>query len=179
MGHPKRPRFGRVRSSKPHASRAQFIRWDDRRYTHGVDDRFDGVCVGVPAGTVTTAVCVKTWPSDVWRTKEKLEVKDGFEAGVEEALSGVEDEDVGAVELDAAALEDRLEEDELAAGVEELDGVVVVCGVVVGVACEEGGGGELEVALGSAVVAGVVATGGCLWRNVSTLKSHYAQHDLR
>jgi hypothetical protein len=130
---------------------------DDRRYTHGVDDRFDWVSVGVPAGTVTTAVCVKTWPSDVWTIKEMLEVKDGFEEGVEEVFVGVEDEDVSPVELDAAALEDGLEDEELAAVVEELDGAVV-CGVVVA-ACEEGVGVGLGVALGPAVEAGGVATG--------------------
>jgi len=116
--------------------------------------------VGREAGTVTTEVWVKTWPSDVWRTKETLEVKEGLEEEEEEeAFVGVEDEDVTPAELDAAALEDVLEEDELAAGVEELDGAAVVCGVVVGAACEVGVGVGLEVAgadVGSAVVAGVV-----------------------
>jgi hypothetical protein len=87
-------------------------------------------------------------------TKEMLEVSDGFEEGEEEALAG-EDEDVAPAELDAAALEDGLEEEELAAVV-ELDGAAaVVCGVVVGAACEEGVGVALGVALGPAEEAGV------------------------
>jgi hypothetical protein len=103
-----------------------------------VDDRLDWVSVGGAAGSVTTEVCVKTWPSaDVWTIKEMLEVKVGLEEEEEEALVGVEDEDVTPVELDAAALEDVVE-DELA-GVLELDGAVVACGAVVGVA-EEGVG---------------------------------------
>jgi hypothetical protein len=118
--------------------------------------------VGVEAGTVTTEVCVKTWPSDVWTTKERLEVKEAFEEEeVEVAFAGVEDEDVAAAELDAAALEGVFE-DELAAGAEELEGAAVDCGAVVGAAWEVGAGVGLEVvgaALGSAVVAGVVATG--------------------
>lgn len=130
---------------------------DDRRYTHGVDDRFDWVSVGGPAGTVTTEVCVKTWPSDVWTIKEKLEVSDGFEVVVEEVFAGVEDEDVAPVELDVAALEDGLEE-ELAVELEVLDGAAVVCGVVVCAPCEEGVVGP-EVALASAVETGVVPTG--------------------
>jgi hypothetical protein len=66
---------------------------------------------------------------------------------VEEVLAGVEDEDVSLVELDAAALEDGLEEEELAAGAEELEGAAVVCGAVVA-ACEEGVEEGLGVALG-------------------------------
>jgi len=60
---------------------------------------------------------------------------------VEKIYAGVEDGDVSPVELDAAALEDKLEE-ELAAGVEELDGAAVVA------ACEEGVGVALGVAFG-------------------------------
>lgn len=88
-----------------------------------------------------------------------LEVKEGFEEGEEEeVLVGVEDEDVAPAELDAAALEEVLE-DELAAGAEELDGAAVDCGAVVGAACEVGVGVGLALvgaALDSAVVAGVV-----------------------
>jgi hypothetical protein len=129
-----------------------------------VDDRVDGDSVGVEAGTVMTEVCVKTWPSDVWRIKEMLEVNEGLEEGEEEGEEeGAlvrEDEDVAPGELDAAALEEL--EDELAAGVEELDGAADDCGAVVGAACEVGVGVGLAVvgaALGSAVVAGVVTTG--------------------
>jgi len=119
-----------------------------------VDDRLGWVSVGEEAGTVTTAVCVKTWPSDVWMMKEMLEVKDGLEEEEEEeeVLVGVGDEDVAPAELDAAALEGVLED---VAGVLELDGVAVVCGVVVGTAWEEGVGVGLVVGLGSGVVAGV------------------------
>jgi hypothetical protein len=142
------------------------------------DDRFDWDPVGAEAGTVMTEVCVKTWPSDVWMIKEMLEVKEGFEEEEEEEVFVVEDEDVSPAELDAAALEDA-PEDELV-GVEELDGAAVVCGAVVGAACEEGVGVGLEVAgaLDAFVEAGV-DTGARLWRNVSILESHYAQHDLR
>lgn len=130
-----------------------------------MDDRVDWDSVGVEAGNVTTEVCVKTWPSDVWRTKETLEVKEALEGEEgeeeeEEALAGG-DEDVAPAELDAAALEGVLE-GELAAGVEELDGAADDCCAVVGAACEVGAGVGLELvgaALGSAVVAGVVATG--------------------
>lgn len=158
------------------------MRWNGRRCTHLVVDRvaWDWDPVGGEAGTVTTEVCVKTWPSDVWRMKERLEVKEAFggEGEEEEVFSGVE-EDVAPAELDAGAL-DGVFEDAFAAGVEELDGVAVVCGVVCA-ACEVETGAGLELAgaaLGSAVVAGAV-TGARLWRNVSTLESHNAQHDLR
>lgn len=92
-----------------------------------------------------------------------LEVKEALEGEEEEeeALAGA-DEDVAPAELDAAALEGVLEEDVLAAGVEELDGAADDCCAVVGAACEVGVGVGLEVVgatLGSAVVAGVVATG--------------------
>jgi hypothetical protein len=93
-----------------------------------------------------------------------LEVKETFEGAEEEeeeVFVGLEDEDVAAAELDAAAVEGVLE-DELAAGVEELDGAAVDCGVVDCASCEVGVGVGLEVvgaALGSAVVAGVVTTG--------------------
>ncbi len=117
-----------------------------------MDDRLGWVSVGEEAGTVTTAVCVKTWPSDVWMMKEMLEVKEGLEEEDEEVLVGVGDEDVAPAELDAAALEGVLED---VAGVLELDGVAVVCGVVVDTACEEGVGVGLVVGLGSGVVAGV------------------------
>ena len=119
--------------------------------------------VGVEAGTVTTEVCVKTWPSDVWTTKDRLEVKETFEAEEEEEVFVVvEDEDVSPAELDAAAFEVVLV-GELAAGV-ELDGAAVDCGAVVCAACEVGVGVGLDVAgagaeLASAVVAGVVAAG--------------------
>jgi hypothetical protein len=129
----------------------------------GADRVFDWEpeSVGVEAGSVTTEVCVKTWPSDVWTTKERLEVKETFEAEEEEEVfAGVGDEDVAPAGLDAAALEGVLE-GELAAGVEELDGAAVDCGVVVCATCEVGVGVGLEVAgagaeLASAVVAGVV-----------------------
>jgi hypothetical protein len=93
-----------------------------------------------------------------------LEVKETFEGAEEEeeeVFVGLEDEDVAPAELDAAAVEGVVE-GELAAGVEELDGAAVDCGVVVCAACEVGDGVGLEVvgaALGSAVVAGVVTTG--------------------
>lgn len=142
---------------------------------------WDWDSVGGEAGTVTTEVCVKTWPSDVWRIKERLEVKEAF--GGEEVedvvFAGVE-EDVAPSELDAAALEGVFE-DVLAAGVEELDGVADVCGVVCA-ACEVEAGVGLELvgaALGSAVEGAGAVTGARLWRNVSTLESYNAQHDLR
>lgn len=93
-----------------------------------------------------------------------LEVKETFEGAEEEeevVFVGVGDEDVATAELDAAAVEGVVE-DELAAGVEELDGAAVDCGAVDCAACEVGVGVGLEVVgavLGSAVVAGVVATG--------------------
>ncbi len=99
-----------------------------------MDDWADWDPVGVKAGTVTTEVCVKTWPSDVWRTKEMLEVKEGLEEEEEEVGLVVVDEDVALVALDVAALEEALEEDELAAGVEEPDGGAVACGVDVATA---------------------------------------------
>jgi hypothetical protein len=57
----------------------------------------------------------------------------------------VEDEDVAPAELDAVSLEDVLEEDELAAGVAELDGAVVDRGAVDRTACEMGVRMGLEV----------------------------------
>ena len=87
---------------------------------------------------------MKTWPSDVWTTKERLEVKETLEEGEEEALVGVEDEDVAPAELDAAALEGVLE-GELAAGVEELGCAAVDCGAVDCGACEVAAGVGLEV----------------------------------
>jgi hypothetical protein len=77
-----------------------------------------------------------------------LEVKDALEEEEEEEeelLLSVVDEDVALVALDAAAFEDVLEEDELAAGLEELVGAGVVCGVVV-CACDADVGVGLEVA---------------------------------
>jgi hypothetical protein len=101
--------------------------------------------VGVFAGNVMTEVCVKTWPSDVCRTKEMLEVKEGFTEAEEEA-EGVEDvfeetldEDATLAELDVEALEGVLEDDELLTELEALEGaggvavVGVASGVVVGV----------------------------------------------
>ena len=62
-----------------------------------------------------------------------LEVKEGLEEEEEVGLVVV-DEDVALVALDVAALEEALEEDELAAGVEEPDGGAVACGVDVATA---------------------------------------------
>lgn len=73
---------------------------------------------------------------------------------MEEVLAGGEDEDVAPLELVAAALEDGLGDDELAAG-EELGDAAVVCGAVVCAGCEEGVGVGLGVALGAAEEAGV------------------------
>lgn len=84
-----------------------------------------------------------------------LELKDGFEEGEEEVLAGGRDEDAAPVALVAGALEDGLEDGELAAGVEVLAGAAVVCAAVVGAACEEGVGVGLAVALGTAVETGV------------------------
>lgn len=128
--------------------------------THPVDDRVDCDSVGVAAGNVMTDVCVKTWPSDVWTTKEMLEVKEGLEAEEveEEVLGGVVGEDVAPAELDVAAFEGAFEVG-LAAAVEELAGAAEVCGAVVCGACEVGVGlAVVGVALGSGEVVGV-ATG--------------------
>jgi hypothetical protein len=106
------------------------IGWDDRRYAHLVDDLLDGDSVGVNAGTVTTEVCVKTWPFEVWTTKEMLEVKEGFEEEEEEREEEVfvelVDEDAALEVLDVEALEDALEEGELLTELEELGGGVDV-----------------------------------------------------
>jgi hypothetical protein len=84
--------------------------------------------------------------------KETLELEEE-----EEALVGVEDEDVAPAGLDAAALEGVLE-GELAAGVEELAGAAVDCGAVVCGACEVGVGVGLAL-VGAALVGAGAVTG--------------------
>jgi hypothetical protein len=106
-----------------------------------------------------TDVCVKTWPSDVWTIKVTLEVKEAFEeaeAGEEDVLVESTDEDATLVVLDDAALEGMLDEDELITELEVLEATVV--GVVVGAAEVDTGAALVGegVALGAAVVAGVV-----------------------
>ena len=135
------------------------IGWDDRGYTHLVDDLLDGGSVGVNAGTVTTEVCVKTWPFEVWTTKETLEVKDGFEEEEEEEEEEVfvelVDEGAALEVLDVAALEDALEEGELLTELEELAGGVDVVSTV---ETEADVGVDEEVgALGSGELTGVAA----------------------
>ena len=92
-----------------------------------------------------TAVCVKTWPFDVWITKERLDDEEGLE-GVEEV--GVEEVVEGATTLedpDDEALAEELEEDELTTELVELggfedDGVVEEdVGVALGVRDVAGG----------------------------------------
>jgi hypothetical protein len=115
-----------------------------------------------------TEVCVKTWPSDVWTTKERLEVKEGFgaeeEVGAEEVFAELVEEGAALEGLDVVVPEEALEEGELTTGLEVVEGAAVVAGgdeavseVDVGVSLV----GEAAVSVGCAgVVTGTVARGG-------------------
>lgn len=117
-------------------------------------------CVGVDTGKVMTEVCVKTWPFDVWTTKERLDVKEVFggeeEEGVVEVFVELVDEGAAFEVLDVAALDEVLEEDELLAGLEELEGAAADVAEVDGATT----GADVGVLVSLVVVAGVSVVSG-------------------
>jgi hypothetical protein len=179
-----RPRFGKTRFAK--LSHFTEITHREKRCTRLLDDdAFDWDPVGVFAGRVMTDVCVKTWPSDVCKTKETLEVKEGFPVAeeaeeVEEVFVGTVDEEATLALLDVETLEGALEDSRLLAELEALEGATT--GVVVGVVAPAVVVGVSLVLEGAVLCSGVVAgvdTGAGLWRNVLAPGSHQTQHDLR
>jgi len=101
-----------------------------------VDDRVFEESVGVEKGTVTIEVLVKTCPSDVSTTKERLEEE--VPRDREEVVDEVVAEEAAVVEPVVEVLERMPEEDELAAELEPgMEDVVAV--VEVGMDEEEEG----------------------------------------
>jgi len=134
-----------------------------------VEDWLDEDCVGVDTGKVTTEVCVKTWPSDVWTTKERLEVKELFgaeeEVGAEEVFAAelvLGDAALEVLDVVALEVEEALEVGELT-GL-EVEGAAVVAGGDVATSGVDVGVSLVVVAAVSVgwlgVVAGTVARGG-------------------
>jgi hypothetical protein len=107
-----------------------------------------------------TEVCVKTWPFDVWTTKEMLEVKEVFggeeEEGAVEVFVELVDEGAAFEVLDVAALDEVIEEDELLAGLEELEGAAADVAEVDGATT----GADVGVLVSLVVVAGVSVVSG-------------------